>query len=161
MKSAVRSSGFGNAIEVRCSRGVKGISARWVRRVLRVALDDQKAQRRAVSVFLTNNREIRKINRDFLKHDYPTDVISFWCPEKSLGPGESGYLGDLAVSVQMAREVSRKLGLPFKEELARYLVHGVLHLLGYEDKGKRDRMEMDRKQEAILKKVARWRKGHS
>ncbi len=140
-------------IEVRFKRGVQGVSASWIRRLAASALRLEKTKRRLVSILLTDNKEIRRLNRDFLKHDYATDVISFWCEEGKLFGRESDYLGDIVVSVQMARSFSKKLKIPFKEELARYVVHGVLHLLGYDDRNPRDREEMHKRQETILSRI--------
>ena len=103
-----------------------------------------------MSVFLTNNKAIRKLNKRFLNHDYPTDVISF---HLSPFPFNRDFLGDLVVSVQTAKAVSRKLRIPFREELARYLVHGTLHLLGYEDGTKKDKIKMERRQETLVGKL--------
>ena len=145
-------------IEVRRAPVLTGLSVSWVKRVVSETLRLEKAKRRSVSVFLTNNRRIRKINKRFLKHDYATDVISFGLGRgarpcaPTTGEG-SDYLGDLVVSVEMARSVSKKLGISFKEELARYLVHGTLHLLDYEDEEKKDRVRMHRRQETILRRV--------
>ena len=95
---------------------------------------------------MTGNAGIRRLNKKFLKHDYATDVISF-------GFGDEKGLGDLVVSVDMARRVAKELGIPLREELARYVVHGTLHLLGYEDKKKKDHDRMHKRQEALLKKI--------
>ena len=137
-------------IEVRLGPGARGSSAAWIKKVIAGVLRAEKAKRRSVSVLLTNDRQIRKLNRDFLRHDYATDVISFWAKPETLSPGEADYLGDLVVSVQTAKTVSKKLKLPFREELARYLVHGTLHLLGYEDGTKKDKMKMERRQETLV-----------
>ncbi|OGW83493.1 MAG: rRNA maturation RNase YbeY [Omnitrophica bacterium RIFCSPHIGHO2_02_FULL_51_18] len=101
-----------------------------------------------VSVLLTDDREIRKINKRFLNHNYATDVIAFGLDEEPL-------LGDIVVSVERARAVAKELGIPFKEELARYLVHGMLHLLGYEDKPKKKYDRMHKRQEKILDVILR------
>jgi probable rRNA maturation factor len=132
-------------IEVRFATGVKGPNAVWIKKMIAGTLKAEKAKWRSVSVFLTDNRRIRSINRKFLRHDYATDVISFG--------GGSDTLCDLVVSAQMAKTVSKELKIPFKEELARYLVHGTLHLLGYDDGAKKDKMRMEGRQEWILKKL--------
>ncbi len=140
-------------IEVRRASGIIGVSVPWIKKVVARALKEEGAKRNSVSVLLTDNREIRSLNKQFLKHDYATDVISFWCRPETLTLRESDYLGDMVVSVQMARSVSKELSIPFKEELARYLVHGALHLLGYRDEKKRDKIRMQRRQELILRKI--------
>ncbi len=130
------------AIDVRFKKKIPGISTAWVQHV--IAKAHGRALRRCpVNVYLTDNKEIRKINKQFLKHDYATDVISF-----SLGDSN-----DLVVSFEMARQMAKELKIPFREELARYLVHGTLHLLGYDDKKKSDHARMHARQEAILKKI--------
>jgi probable rRNA maturation factor len=120
-----------------------GVSKAWVRRVVEKTLKFEKSEKRDIGVLVTGNRMIRRLNNQFLKHDYPTDVISF-------GFEEQWNLGDLVVSAEMAKHVSKKLHIPFREELARYLVHGTLHLLGYDDKKKKDQLRMHQKQEAIV-----------
>lgn len=102
---------------------------------------------------MTDDREIRRINREHLKHDYATDVISFWVAPDDPARIETGALGDLVVSVDTARAYAKRIGISFKEELARYLVHGTLHLLGYDDHKKNDHKRMHARQEWILKKI--------
>jgi len=99
-----------------------------------------------IGVLITGDRQIRKINKRFLKHDFATDVISF-------GLDDAGHCGDVVVSVDTARRAAKELKIPFREELARYLVHGTLHLLGYKDKKKKDHERMHRRQEKLLSQV--------
>lgn len=116
-----------------------GVSKAWVRRVVEKVLRAEKA-RRDISVLVTNDREIRRINKRFLRHDYATDVISF-------------DTGDLVVSADTARRTAKALGIGAREELARYLVHGTLHLLGYDDKKKKDFVRMHKRQEQIVRSL--------
>jgi probable rRNA maturation factor len=140
-------------IEVRFAAGAKKLNAAWIKKVVARTLRAEKAKRRSVSVLLTNDRAIRKINREYLKHDTATDVIAFGSGPGTRVPAESDHLGDVVVSVQTARAVSKELKIPFCEELARYLVHGTLHLLGYDDEAKKDKMRMEARQEHILRKL--------
>lgn len=139
--------------EVRFDPGSKKVSGPWVKRIIDGTLALEKKKSADVSVLLTSDRKIRAIHKRYMNDDTATDVISFWVDEKHLTAKEAGYLGDLVVSVDTARRVSGELGITFKEELARYLVHGTLHLLGYEDESPRKRARMHKRQEAILKKV--------
>lgn len=122
-------------IEVRFEKPA-GVSAAWVRRVVKKVLQRERARLR-LSILITTDRGIRKINRRFLNHDTATDVISF-------------STGDVAVSADTARRVAKEIGISFREELARYLVHGTLHLLGYNDKKPKDYKKMHQKQETIV-----------
>ncbi len=106
-----------------------------------------------VGVLITGDAEIRRLNKRHLSHDYATDVISFGFGREAAGPGEAGAIGDLVVSVDTARSMARELGLPYKEELARYLVHGTLHLLGYEDDAPAKKKSMFRRQETLVQKI--------
>jgi probable rRNA maturation factor len=142
------------AIEVRFAKPVAGVSAAWISRVVSGALKREKKAGASVSVYVTGDREIRKINKKHLRHDYATDVISFWLDRSTLAPGEKA-LGDIVVSAETARRSARELGLPFKEEFARYLVHGTLHLLGYEDERPAAKKKMHKRQEAILRGLVR------
>ena len=156
-------------IHVGFASGVKQISAAWVRNVVACTLRSEKSAKREVNVYLTEDREIRQINRKFLNHDYATDVISFGSvgaqravPNRSKGDwarhavpvrfaGEDpNYLGDVVVSVTTAKRLAKELKISFKEELARYLVHGTLHLLGYDDHSPKDKKKMFAQQEKIV-----------
>jgi probable rRNA maturation factor len=125
-------------IEVRFEKKA-GVTAGWVRRIVSGTL---KAEKKAMpmSVLITGDRQIRAINKRYLKHDYATDVVSF-------------DTGDLVVSADFAKKYAKEHGLPFRQELARYLVHGTLHLLGYDDRRKKDHERMHRRQEALLRKM--------
>lgn len=133
-------------IEVRFEPPFRGVTILWVKRVVSKTLVLEKIKEAKVGVLLTNDRRIRSINKKYLNHDYATDVIAF-------GLNENELLGDVVVSVEMAKNTARELKIPFKEELARYLVHGTLHLLGYEDKPKEKHDKMHTRQEQILKNI--------
>jgi probable rRNA maturation factor len=83
---------------------------------------------------LTDDAELRRLNREFLKHDYPTDVLSF------SSPSPDGGLGDLAISWERAREQARQFGHPVETEIGILILHGVLHLLGFDHVGDHGRM---------------------
>ncbi len=124
-------------IDVRLEK--RGVSEAWVKSLAAKTLKAEKSSM-SLSILITGDREIRKINKKFLKHDYATDVISF-------------PTGDIVASAETARRFSKELGISFREELARYLVHGTLHLLGYDDKKETDHRRMHARQEQILAEV--------
>lgn len=131
-------------VDVSFDRTVSGFSTARVQQVVGAALKKEKVGMERVGVRITDDRTIRRINRKFLNHDWATDVISF-------GFDEPGFLGDVVVSAETARRLARELKIPFAEEFARYLVHGTLHLLGYDDKSPAPRKKMHHRQEEILK----------
>ena len=106
----------GHPVEVVLRPAARTIGAPWVRRVIRKTLAAEKVKDQLVSVLVTGNREIRRLNKQHLGHDYATDVISFSFKEGHLVSSERGFLGEVVVSAQTAKSVSRKLELPFREE---------------------------------------------
>ena len=93
-----------------------------------------------VSILLTSNGEMRKLNRTFRGKDKPTDVISFPSTEMV----SSDLAGDLAISVDIARANARHFGHSTQEEVNVLILHGLLHLAGYDhetDDGKMARKE--------------------
>ncbi len=101
-----------------------------------------------------SNQGIRAINRRYLGKDNATDVISFYNEgHKAEGQGAVKFLGDIAISSDKARSCAIKYNISFNEELYRYIIHGVLHLLGYLDYKMADRIKMKDKENDILKKL--------
>lgn len=102
-----------------------------------------------VNVVVTTNRAMRELNRRFRRKDKPTDVLSFPATldpkmaSPSVGPS-LGIAGDIAISAQMATENARKLGHVTGVELKVLVLHGVLHLAGYDHEN--DDGEMARKE---------------
>jgi probable rRNA maturation factor len=89
---------------------------------------------RRFSCLLTDDRELRRLNREFLGKDYPTDVLSF--PE----PGSDDFLGEMAISVERAKEQARACGHSIEKEIAILMLHGLLHLTGLDHVTDRGRM---------------------
>lgn len=79
-----------------------------------------------LSLTLLGDGDIREINRTYLHHDRPTDVLAFALADAS------GLVGDVYVGVDQARRQARDHGVPFEEELLRLVVHGTLHVLGHD-----------------------------
>lgn len=100
--------------------------------------------------------EIRKINRKFLNHDRPTDVIAFSydSPTPQLPNSTSHPAGDVFISVDTAQRLARKGGYPAIQELALYALHGLLHLAGHDDHNPRDRKKIFAAQTKLFRKLA-------
>ena len=86
-----------------------------------------------VSILLTGDKDIRRLNQEFRSIDQPTDVLSFpQNDDEDLCIPEEIILGDIAVSLDIAKYQAKEHGLDFKEEIILLLIHGILHLLGYD-----------------------------
>ena len=110
------------------------------RRIRRFArkLADRVGKGREFTCLVTTDEELQRLNRDFLGHDYPTDVLSF--PSANTQAG----LGDIAVSCDRARAQAREFGHEPLDEIRILMLHGVLHLIGMDhecDGGEMERAE--------------------
>ncbi|MZG52568.1 MAG: rRNA maturation RNase YbeY [Nitrospinae bacterium] len=96
-------------------------------------MDHLDCQDTEVSILLTGDKEIQGLNKEFRDIDQPTDVLSFpQNPDEDPSiPGEK-FLGDIAVSLDTAKTQASEHGLALKEEIVLLLIHGILHLLGYD-----------------------------
>lgn len=151
------------------------IDRAWLRRTADAVLSAARADGAELSLVLVSDRRIRALNRRYRKKDRPTDVLAFplggeiyFPPRKinltpflhfkreGVNPSPTGappvLLGDVVISVPTARRHAADLGHGLREELRRLLVHGVLHLLGYDhERGPREAALMARKEKAILR----------
>ncbi|MBI1785222.1 rRNA maturation RNase YbeY [Candidatus Sumerlaeota bacterium] len=108
-------------------------------------------RRHEISLLLCDGPAIRRINRRWRGMDRPTDVLSFPLEELKAGSKPAtGALGDIIVSLPLARRGAIELGLPFDRHLAHLLVHGLLHLLGYDHIKATDAKMMERKEKELL-----------
>jgi len=85
-----------------------------------------------LSLLLVDDEQIHEINRDYLDHDYPTNVISFAMREGEGADVQPDLLGDVVISVETALRDASEAGTSFESELYFLLLHGVLHLLGFD-----------------------------
>jgi len=126
-------------------------------RLARVAADLLAAEAApagaAVTVLLATDERLRALNRDHRGLDEPTDVLSFPAEEGDAFPAppeEPRYLGDIALSLSAIERQARAAGLESALELAHVVVHGLLHLLGYDHETPDDDAAMRAREEALL-----------
>jgi probable rRNA maturation factor len=122
-----------------------GLSRRSVRAFVK-RLEAEVAGGRAFCCMLAGDRELRRLNREFRKQDYPTDVLSFPAEQPS-----QGFLGEIAISFETARQQALEYGHSLDEEIEILILHGLLHLLGMDHETDRGRMlNAERKWRASL-----------
>ena len=90
-----------------------------------------------VAYVFCDDEEILRVNRQYLQHDYYTDIITFDYDEGDV------ISGDLFISLDTVRTNAEQLGLPYEQELNRVIIHGILHLCGINDKGPGEREIME------------------
>jgi len=129
-----------------------------VKDLLQFAADQMKVGNAELSLTFVDNPTIHKINLEYRGKDYPTDVISFALEEITeeevpiIGEDVPRVLGDIIVSVPKAVSQAEEYGHSFEREIGFLIVHGFLHLLGYDHMEKADEQEMFALQEDILNK---------
>ncbi len=132
-------------IEIADRQHTLHVDPRRIERVIRSVLRDAGLARAQISVAVVDDATIRRLNRRHLGHDDPTDVLSF-----PLECGEGTLEGEIVVSADTATAVAGDLGWSPAEELLLYVVHGALHLVGYDDVSAADRRTMRRREREVL-----------
>jgi len=101
---------------------------------------------KSISVVFCDNKFIKKLNRHYFKKNTSTDVISFYLRDEF----SPYFLGEVIVSVEKALDNSKIYGTSWQREITLYIIHGILHLVGFKDYKKSDKNRMERKQKEIL-----------
>ncbi len=137
----------------------KTLTAAWARRLAALALTAAKGKDFSkaceLSLVFTGDGPVRRLNRQYRGKDKTTDVLSFSLLEgKRLrsGMGATKVLGDVVISLPQAKRQAREAGKTLKSAAAMLLVHGILHLLGYDHGSRREEKRMFGLQERILRK---------
>lgn len=110
------------------------------------AVKDYFTERKSISLILVTKTEIQNLNRQYRDRDYPTDVISF-------ESGEKVYLGDIFICIDKVYEQAELYGHSPDREFAFLLVHGILHLHGYDHQNPEEEALMIARQEEILNQI--------
>lgn len=118
-----------------------------IRQVL-TKISDNIFQPWTLSVLLSHDRRIRKLNRDFRGKDYPTNVLSFPSDED-----DNTYLGDIAIAYETLQRECAEQEKPFDDHFRHLLLHGILHLLGYDHETDEDAEEMENLEINILEDI--------
>jgi probable rRNA maturation factor len=116
-------------------------------------LKEEQSPEREVSLLLVDDPSISELNAKHLGKNQPTDVLAF--PMAQLGDAETPLeiLGDVVVSAERAVQYAAENGLRVEEELSLYLIHGLLHLLGYDDTQPGKNRKMRRREQELLRKA--------
>ena len=138
-------------VHVRSAPGVTALPAATVRRTIGQVLSGEGIDAADISVTFLSSQRMRALNRRTLNKDRATDVIAFQLPHPGI------IVGDIYLCPSVSRRSANRLGVTEREELQRLLVHGTLHVLGYEHPESEDRAmsTMWRLQEHYMTRVGR------
>lgn len=127
------------------------LSASLIRKTARATLSHQNApEAGSLTIRITGDALLRKLNREFMGKDYATDVLSFPAGDENAA---RLYLGDVVISIPRARAQARAGGHSLTAELQLLIVHGILHLLGHDHFTRKEKSAMWAAQAEILKSL--------
>lgn len=126
------------------------VPAALMRRVAQGTLRALRAPAGDFSIAFVDGRTMRGLNRRHRGHDRVTDVLAFDLRERA---ARGRLLGEVVIAPSEARRQAKRFGQTYRRELARYVVHGLLHWAGYDDHAPAQRRRMERKQEAVLQRL--------
>lgn len=122
-------------------------------RAARAALEHQAGSPDSeLTIVLTDDARLKELNRDYLRIDAPTDVLSFPASETDPETG-ARYIGDILISIPRAKSQATAAGHPLESEVQLLVVHGVLHLLGHDHANPEEKARMWKAQTEILEKL--------
>jgi probable rRNA maturation factor len=124
-----------------------------ITRVARTILRELNHPDKEISILFVDDREIRDLNDKYFKKNIPTNVISFPMAQGEFSEITPQLLGDVVISVETAMKEAQESGLSLEEEISFLLIHGILHLTGY-DHTRGSRNQMEKVQEGLFNKLS-------
>lgn len=139
------------------------IDEEFLRKITEKVLEGEKKNKLGLSIALVGQGRMRKINKKYRGKNRVTDVLSFSSSKILMEKFKIGNLqkieglGEIVISIREVKKNAKRLKSNFEKELAQVLIHGILHLLGYDhEKSEKEAKEMDKKQNYYLLKVLEY-----
>ena len=120
-----------------------------MKEIVRAVLREEGVSEAEITLAFVDNPTIRQLNKRYLDHDEPTDVLSFPLSR----PGSKQLIGELVIGAEVAQAEAASRGHDVQAELALYVIHGLLHLCGYGDKSPAEAQEMRERERHYLSLV--------
>jgi probable rRNA maturation factor len=125
-------------------KGTINIDKSLIHKIVKKLSDDLDFKISSMQINFLDSKQMTKINSKYLNHNYSTDIITF-------NYGENNNLdGEIYISIDDAASNAKRYGVSFFEEVLRNIIHGFLHLLGYDDKHKKDKVIMKRLENSLF-----------
>ena len=132
--------GISFAFQTNCSLKKRTILKQWIKAIV----ENNKKEVGEISYIFCSDEQLLKINKEFLNHDYYTDIITFDYSETDV------VSGDMFISIDRIKDNAKILGVAYQEELHRVIIHGILHLLGNKDKTETESENMRKLEDECL-----------
>jgi probable rRNA maturation factor len=131
------------------------LGADWLVGVARITLEMERVPSCQLSILLTNDEQVRELNRDYAGDDHVTDVLSFSLREGEtfVSPDDTDRLGEVIISFETAARQADAAGHDLEDEVAHLLVHGILHLLDYDHAAPEDEEKMRLHERRVLREL--------
>lgn len=113
---------------------------------LAVVLTKERIDYSEITYIFSNDGYVLRLNQEYLKHDYFTDILTF-----TLSLPNSPVHSEIYISIDRVKENAAELGIPFENELFRVMIHGLLHLAGYDDHSAKEKSQMRAREDFYLK----------
>lgn len=130
------------SVQTKCPFNNRLKTKAWIKQIIA----EHKKKCGNISYVLTDDEEVLNINKQYLNHDYYTDIITFDYVENDI------INGDIFISVDRVKDNAQAFNTTFDNELHRVIIHGVLHLLGFKDHSPKDEKIMRKKENESLEK---------
>ena len=116
---------------------------KWINSVIH----SEKNESGVINFIFTSDNYLLNINKEYLSHNYYTDIVTFNYCEKNI------INGDVFISIETVKNNSTRFDVTFIEELYRVMIHGILHLIGYDDKSDEEKVVMKEKENYYLERL--------
>lgn len=118
------------------------VDEEFLKKVAEIVLEEEKKKELEISIALVGQGRIRELNKKYRKKNRVTDVLSFLYDDS----------GEIAICLREVKKNAKRFGATYEKELTRVLIHGILHLLGYDhEKSEKEAKKMEEKQQHYLK----------
>jgi len=138
-------------LDISNEQNIASIDQEALQCLAKEVLLQQKIRTAKINVIIVENKTIHKINNEFLQHDAPTDVITFPMSEPVNSSAQQPLEGEIVISAEMAKELAATVGWQLNDEISLYLIHGLLHLCGFDDLNESDQILMRREELRMLR----------
>ncbi len=135
-------------VSIACPQESVEIDPKRLRDTARAVLEGEGIRDGEISLAFVDNATIHQLNKRYLDHDEPTDVLSF-----PLSESDKRLAGELVIGAEVARDHAAGSGHDVQAELALYVIHGLLHLCGYDDHTSKDAEAMRERERHYLKQL--------
>ncbi len=133
----------------------KKINTRQLKQIVAALLSELNLTEAELGIALVGATEMARVNGQFLQHEGPTDVITFDHSNSECGMRNAELHGELFICVEVALAQAKQFKTSWQSEVVRYVVHGVLHLLGHDDLQAGRRRRMKREENRLVRRLAR------